>query len=419
MKFYCLGGFREVGRNAILLETSKENVLLDYGIKVETNELPLSINKKIDALILCHPHLDHCGAIPTLYKKKLYKFPLYSTAASLDQSHLLWKDSMKVAKLKGKKQVFNDSDIQRTKQNENRITFGQRFEIGNLNIEVHFAGHVPGSFMPVIEYKDKRILYTSDFNTLDTRLLKGANIKEFKDIDILITESTYADREHPKREEVEKEFIKSVEETIENGGVALIPVFAVGRAAEIMLVLNSSNPDYPIYLDGMAREATEIALRYPELLKDPEALRNAMDKIIPLYTDDERKEAIKSPCAIITTGGCLEGGPIIFYLSQLHDIENSSLLFTGYQIPNTAGRKVLETGRFITNELNFKIKMKIKSFDFSAHIGRTQLLNFIKTLNPEKVICMHGDNCEKFANEISETFGVYAEAPENGDVIKI
>ena len=417
MKMYALGGFREVGRNAVLLETSHERILLDYGVKVETGEFPLKPEKTPNALILCHPHLDHCGSIPALYRKKA--FPLFGTAATLDQSHLLWVDSMKVAKLKKRQQPFTLSDIERARSQETIITFGQEFEIGRSLIETHFAGHVPGSIMPVIESDGNRVLYTSDFNTISTRLLNGANAKEFKNIDALITETTYAYKEHPPREETEKLFLEAVEETIDNGGIALIPVFAVGRAAEILMVLNSIKPKFPIYLDGMAREATEIILHYPELLRDPRALKDAFEKSIPIYTDEEREEILSSPCAIVTTGGCIEGGPVSFYLNKLYSNSKSSLLFTGYQIPHTAGRFLLETGRYRTQNIDVKVKMNVQNFDFSAHIGRTQLLEFIKKLRPGKIICMHGDNCQEFAAEIKNNIGIDAVAPESGDVIKL
>ena len=419
MHLHCLGGFGEVGRNAVLLETAHEKILLDYGLKVESGEMPLPIKGNINAIILCHPHLDHCGSVPTLYKKSQANIPFFATAATFDQTHLLWNDSMKVSKLKGKPQIFNEKNIEQARRHEMVITYGQELEIGHMNIEIHSAGHVPGSIMPVIDVDGKRILYTSDFNTMSTRLLNGADAKELRDIDVLIIESTYSAKEHPPREKTEKDLINIVEETIQNNGIALIPVFAVGRAAEIMMVLNSVKPKYSIYLDGMAREASEIALRYPELLRNPAALKDAMNKVIPLYTDDERKEAISEPCAIITTGGCLDGGPAVFYIKYLYNRPECSLIFTGFQIPKTAGRYLLDTGHYVTENMDLKVKMNMRYLDFSAHSGRTELFEFIKNIQPEHVICMHGDYCKRFATEIKSRMGIKAEAPENGEIVKI
>lgn len=410
----ALGGFREVGRNAVLLD-AKKKLLLDYGLKVETGETPMPA--AADALIACHPHLDHVGSIPVLFRKTA--LPVYATAATIDQSRLLLKDSVKVARLKGRPEIFGPQELERMAQNENRITYGQRLEIGPFDVDIVDAGHIPGSVMAVVEVDGKRILYTSDFNTLPTRLLNGAQVKGLKDIDVLITESTYASRDHEPRADVERKLVELVHDTIGNDGIAIIPVFAVGRAAEILMVLHSAKPGYPVYIDGMARDASEIILHYPELLRDPKALQAAMDKVVPLHSEDERAHALKSPCAIITTGGCLDGGPAVGYIRRLYSRPECSLIFTGFQIPRTAGRYLLDTGRFVMEDVDLAIKMGVHSLDFSAHSGRTQLLDFVKKIRPGTVICMHGDYCERFATEIHGRFGIPASAPKNGDRVNI
>lgn len=411
----CLGGFREVGRNAVLLQTRQGRLLLDYGLKVETGETPVPV--ETDAAIICHPHLDHIGALPALFRKN--DFDVYGTAAMFDQGRLLLKDSIKIARLKGRPEIFSFNEMEKMARRENRVTYGQRVDIGPFEVDFYDAGHIPGSVMALVEAEGKRILYTSDFNVLPTRLLNGANVNDLKDIDILIMENTYSNRDHPPREETEKRLNDLVHETISNNGIALIPVFAVGRAAEILMVLNLVKHDFPVYIDGMARDATEIILHYPELLRNPAALKEAMDKVIPLYSDDERRDAIKKPCAIVTTGGCLDGGPAVMYIRHLYGRPECSLLLSGFQIPRTAGRYLLDTGRFVMEDVDLAVKMNMQSLDFSAHSGRTQLMDFVKRLKPEKVICMHGDYCERFATEIKGRFGIEAIAPHIGDEIKL
>jgi putative mRNA 3-end processing factor len=414
LRLECLGGAREVGRNAFMLDNGKERILMDYGFHPEENELPLPA-KRVDVMMLNHPHLDHSGAVPTLYRKAT--FPLYTTAACFDQAWLLFKDTMKLARLKGNPMMFTTKETEKVEQNVQRITFGQTIDTKTASVSFHDAGHVPGSFYSIIETGKKRILYTSDFKMEDTRLLRAANFKRVKNIDVLLTESTYASREHTERKQTENKLIQIVKNTIDNDGTAVIPVFAVGRAAEILMVVHSAKPNFPIYIDGMAREATEIALRYPELLRDPKALQAAVDHAIPLYTDEERAAALKSPCAIITTGGMLEGGPVVFYLKRLYTRPESSLTLTGYQAPRTAGRYLQDTGRYVTAEVDMAVKMQINYLDFSAHAGRTELFDLVKQLSPEKVICVHGDNCERFATELRGRFGVNAVAPEIGETV--
>jgi len=411
----CLGGFREVGRNAVLLD-GKEKVLLEFGVEVETGETPLNPGR-VDQLVLTHPHLDHSGSIPSLYKKR--GPPLYATAATLDQAHLLHKDSIKVAKIKGRSPLFTEADIERMKSAENVITYGQAVEAGNARLSFFEAGHVPGSAMCIVEMDRKRIMYTGDFNTRSSNLLTGATVPKVDSVDVLLMESTYSSKDHPPRAEVEKKLQDLVSETIANKGIAVIPVFAVGRAAEVLLSLGKLVKKYNVYMDGMAREATGIALKYPELLRDPKMLEHALNDIRLIYNEDDRNKILNEPSVIITTGGCLEGGPIIHYLKRLYTRSECSLIFTGFQIPRTAGRYLMDTGRYVTEGVDLKVKMGMHFLDFSAHAGRSQLLKFVQDLSPRKVVCMHGDYCERFATELRGRFGIEAVAPKNGDVIKI
>ncbi|OGI12571.1 hypothetical protein A3K64_01550 [Candidatus Micrarchaeota archaeon RBG_16_36_9] len=361
MRIKCLGGFREVGKTAVLVE-GKENVLFDYGMEVEKGKMPLRPNK-VDSIILSHAHLDHSGYVPVLYKK--FRPSIYSTAATFDLSHLLLKDSIKIARIKNLPKQFTKNEIEKMKKYETRITYGQRIDETNFSLDVFDAGHIPGSTAPMIELDNKRILYVCDFNTQSSRLLNGAKI-DAKDIDILFLESTYAERDHMPRDETEKRFFEVVRSTIENGGTVVLPCFAVGRSAEILMVLNSFNPNFPIYLDGMAKSATEITLKYPELLRDSKALNKALSKTKEIWDDMERKKISKEPCAIISSSGMLEGGPSVRYVKYLYDDPNSSVVFTGFLIPETAGRILAETGRFITEGFDMKIKMNIYRFDFSV-----------------------------------------------------
>jgi putative mRNA 3-end processing factor len=220
MRIRCLGGFREVGKTAVLLE-GKENFLFDYGMEVETGKTPLPVNK-VDNIILSHAHLDHSGYVPMIYKK--FRPSIFSTAVTFDLSHLLLKDSMKIAKIKNLPKHYNKNDIEKMKKYENRITYGQRIDEKDFSLDVFDAGHIPGSTAPLLETEGKRILYVCDFNTEPTKLLNGASI-DVKNPDILLIESTYAEREHMPRDETEKRFFDAVSATIKNGGTVVLPCF--------------------------------------------------------------------------------------------------------------------------------------------------------------------------------------------------
>jgi putative mRNA 3-end processing factor len=414
MKIKCLGGFREVGKTAVLLEGREKNVLLDYGMDVETGKLPNPVNK-VDIAILGHAHLDHSGYYPVIYRK--FKPPIYSTIATFELAHLLLRDSIKVAKYRGLVRRFEKNDIEKMKNHEVIVTYGQKIEGDNFSLDIFDAGHIPGSMAPLLEMGNKRILYACDFNTNPSRLLNGASI-DAKDVDVLIIESTYSERNHSPRKETEKKFFEAVESTIANEGVAVIPCFAVGRAAEILMILKSFNPKFPVYLDGMAKTASQLAMKYPEFIRDPKALKKALNISRLIWDEKDRKKVVKKPCAIISSSGMLEGGPSVSYIKYLYNNAESSVIFTGFLIPNTAGRMLVETGRFVTEGFDLKIKMGIHRFDFSAHSGRDDLFKFVDEVNPQKVICLHGDNCECFAKELGEK-GFDAIAPKNGDSVDI
>jgi len=414
VRIHCLGGFREVGRNAVLIEGPK-NVMLDYGVKVETNSPPKPFNGKVDALFITHGHLDHIGLAPVIHRK--HKCPVYLTGPAYDLSGLLLRDSLKIAKLKGMAQKYTPADVINLHKAEKRIHHGDKISLGKVKVDVWDAGHMPGACMFVVNVNGKKILYTGDFKLEDTRLVTGARY-DIKKIDVVMMETTYSSRDHPPREEVEKNLFKDVKETIGAGGIALLPSFAI-RAPELLMVLDHFGADFPIYLDGMAKDATAIFMKYPEFLKDPAALKAATENVIPLYSMEERNNALKEPCAIVTTGGCIEGGPIVHYIKKLYAQAENSLIFTGFQIPGTAGRYLADTGRFVHGTMDLKLKMKTVHYDMSAHAGRTELIKFVQKLNPKKVICMHGDYCEKFATELNSRFDLKAIAPKRGDVIKI
>jgi Cft2 family RNA processing exonuclease len=209
-------------------------------------------------------------------------------------------------------------------------------------------------------------------------------------------------RDHPDRKSQEEEMIRIIEDTLAQDGVCLISAFAVGRSQEVLLVLDKYGIDYPLYLDGMAKKATTIINQYQNFLKEPKSLDEALKKVQYVSSEKFRKKIIKQPCVIVTTSGLLEGGPVVSYLKRLYDKRNCSLILTGWQLEGTAGRILLETGHYIAKDLDLEVKMFVKRLDFSAHLGRSELFDFIEKINPEKIFCVHGDHTEEFASELRE-----------------
>jgi len=418
-KLTFLGGTKEVGKSGFLLETGSENILLEYGVKIKEQpiEFPNPVKKKLDGVLLSHPHLDHSGAVPLLYREK-QSCPLYATEITKQLSKLLWMDSIKIARSEGLKPRFNENDISLTEKNFQAIGYRKPFKIGQAKITAFDSGHIPGSCMFLVETNNKKILYTGDINISDSRLIHGAD-PQVPEADVLMIESTYADREHPTRKQEEKSLIDTVRRTLANDGVCIIASFAIARSQEMLLLLNDHKIDYPIFIDGMAQTATDIINDFPYLLKEYNNVKKAISNSNVQFVDPKkRNDIIKKPCVIITTGGMLSGGPVTYYIQKLHKRKENSLLMTGFQVPGTEGSVLLKTGRYIHENMDLKVRMHVKKFDFSAHASRSELFEFIDKISPEMVFCVHGEKTEKFAEELKEK-GYDVASPRIGEVFEL
>ncbi|MGC8687414.1 MAG: MBL fold metallo-hydrolase, partial [Candidatus Micrarchaeia archaeon] len=403
MQFRFYGGASEVGRSAILMKAEK-SILFDYGMKVDHKiEYPISM-PHADAIVLSHAHLDHSGNTPAIYNNML--IPMFGTQPTLALSELLFEDSMKIAKQQHARQTFHKRQVKTLENHYVGMEYGKEIEFGGMTIEMRDAGHISGSAITSVQTGSAKVVYTGDFKLSSQYLHKGAEIVES---DILVTESTYATREHPDREELVKKFIDNIKEVLDNRGTALIPVFAVGRSQEILTILYKHNLSDYVYLDGMARQATSIVLKYPGFIHNSSMLSNAVEKANQISEHKDRRSALEEPAIILTTAGMLNGGPVLGYITELN--KNSSILLTGYQVEGTNGRMLLDTGEVIIRNNRVKVDVPVKFYDFSAHAGRADLYRYVKGSNPKVVICVHGDpnNVSDFAESLKlEGFEAYA-----------
>lgn len=402
-----LGAFEDIGASGIFVDTGAEKLVLDYGADSETTPAtpPLPAPGKVDALLLSHAHLDHCGSVPLLATKK-NGADVYAHPCTKELTNLLLLDSVKInlaeiGDIEEGKLPFDKDDVKNTMKKFVDVKYRKPFKVHSSEVTYFDAGHIPGSAMISLKTQGKNILFNGNCNTIDTRLLKGCDM-DMPKIDCLITESTYAEKDHPDRKKEEENMVNLVKETVANEGIALVSGFAIGRLQEILLILHNYKINCPIYMDGMAKKATTIINQYKTLLKNPKEFDRALSEIRYLNKDKERSKAIREPCVILTTSGMLSGGPVVWYLRKLYNDRKSSLIMSGFQVPDTPGHKLLNTGRFIHEEekIDLKLDMFVKRFDFSAHLGRKELLGFIEKTNPEKVFCVHGDRTVEFAEEL-------------------
>ncbi len=411
LKFF--GGAQEVGRSSILLK-DESSLLLDYGIKLSTKiEYPVAV-PNADAFVLSHAHLDHSGFAPVLYNEML--IPAFGTEPTLKLSELLLEDSLKIAKKEHMTQHFHKRQIESFKHRYTSMEYGNAFEFGEYNIELLDAGHISGSAITAIETKSgKKVVYTGDFKLDPQYLHKGAVVAKS---DVLITESTYATREHPNREELLKELATEIKKTLDNNGTALLPVFAVGRSQEMLTFLYKNNLVHNTYLDGMARAATSIVLKHPEFINNYDILAKALDKATVIKDREDREDALSTPSILLTTAGMLNGGPVLDYITKLR--ANSRVFLTGYQVEGTNGRMLMDTGTIIVDKKVQKIDAPCSYYDLSAHAGMSELHEYIKRSGPTKVVCVHGD--QKNAIALAESLkleGYDACAPKIGETVRL
>ncbi|MBN1169504.1 MBL fold metallo-hydrolase [Candidatus Micrarchaeota archaeon] len=409
MELECLGASGEVGRSAFLLHTDKK-IMMDYGIKLfdesGTAKFPVeSIDP--DMVVLSHAHLDHSGCLPMLSK---YRW--YATPPTRDIVDVLWKDSMKIM---GEGLPYTLADYKRALKKWTPLLYEQTIRTGETEVTLHDAGHISGAAMVDIEYQGKRVFYTGDFKCQDTFMHKGADY--YEDIDILILESTYANREHPKRSDTDQILMDNVYETIDNGGNILLPSFALGRTQELIATIRNYDKEIPVFVDGMGREITRIYLDHPRYIRDAKAFRRAVKSVRMVSGIPDKKSATREPSIIISSAGMMNGGPILNYM--FHSNAQSKLIFTGYCVEETNGWLLQHKGYIIRDEEELHVDLPWEYLDFSAHAGRADLLNFIKHANPEKIILVHGDDTQGFATELNEAFGYNAIAPKEGERIRI
>ena len=406
MKVQFLGGADEVGRLGILIEHENHRLLFDYGLTPEQPPKYPMQSPEINFAFLSHAHLDHSGMLPWLCSR--YDVPVFSTPLTKIISEILFKDTLKIADANGYPFPYSEMDVLNSLEKFIDVLPGEEKKINGMEIAFHSSGHIPGSIM--FEMKDAGALFACDINTIETRLMKGA--KPVK-CNTLFMEGTYAGVEHPRREQLEKEFLDTIDDIVRHGGLAVVPAFAVGRTQEMAMILDGT---YEVWLDGMGGKISDILLKHPEYIKSASKLKKAMESVNIVYSNKGRKMALSGD-VVLTTSGMMNGGPVLWYVDKIRNDKKSAVILTGYQVEGTNGRNLIERREIELYGVKIKVNCDVKFFDFSAHAGHSQLLSFAKACSPEKVVIFHSDDASPLANEIKNFADVYT--PKNGEILKI
>ncbi|EGG41652.1 beta-CASP ribonuclease aCPSF1 [Candidatus Nitrosarchaeum limnium] len=452
-----LGGFSQVGRSCMLLSTPESKILVDCGInpgaKHPMDSFPrldfLDITlDELDAVVIGHAHLDHTGFLPALCKFG-YKGPIYCTEPTLPMMNLIQLDAIKVASAQGRTPMYAERDVKQIMKQAITLPYSTVTDISpDIKLVFANAGHILGSALCHfhIGNGDHNFVYSGDIKFGKSILFEAASWN-FPRVETLLIESTYGAKEdiQPTRQEVESAFINAVNNTLADGGKVLIPIPAVGRAQEIMMVIDhymksGEMVEAPVFTEGMISEASAIHEAYPEYLarelkqKILETDDNPFDSeyFTNIEHADAREEPMRdnSPCIILATSGMLEGGPVLEYFKNIAPDKKNKVLFVSYQVNGTMGRRVLDGSKQVTM-LGKEGKVEVVTINcsvekldgFSGHSDYNQLMSFVQRLRPKlrRVLVNHGERrkSENLAMNIRRMFRVPAHYPQVQEAIKL
>ncbi len=448
VRMTVLGGAQEVGRSAFLIKTRESSVLLDCGINPGSQrpfetfprfDSPEFQIDSLDAVVISHAHLDHCGLVPFLYKYG-YDGPVYCSAPTSNLMTLLQLDYLDVAGKQGVTPYYDQKDVRECVLHTIPLRFGVVTDIApDVRLTLHNSGHILGAAMSHLHIGEglHNIVYTGDYKFSRTMLLEAAAI-EFPRVETVITESTYggADDVMPSRVEAEERLTHIINTTLERKGKVLIPVPAVGRAQEIMLIIDGYMKrglmkEAPVFIEGMISEATAIHTAYPEFLGREVRHSILHEEVNPFQSDyftivehpSVRQSIIEGePCIVLATSGMLEGGPVIEYFKSWADNEKNTIIFVSYQIEGTMGKRVQKGVSEVTmmdtegKMAVVQAKLQVESIEgFSGHSDRRQLVSYLTHLKPtpERIFVCHGEKSKiaNLANFIDKKAGINTIVP--------
>ena len=453
VRMTTMGGFRQVGRSASLLTTRDSKILIDCGLDPSSDATPyfaipeVQPLEKIDAVVVTHAHMDHCGTLPALFKYG-YDGPVYCTPPTRDLMALLQLDNIKLGYGEAKKQQYEAQHVRKEILNTITLKYNETTDIApDVRLTFHNAGHILGSAIAHFHIGDglHNVAFSGDTKYEKTWLFNPAN-NRFPRLETLVIESTYGGHNdvQPSRVDASEEMKEILMQAAELGGKVLIPVFAVGRSQEVMLVIEElmrtgKIPAMNVYLDGMIWEATAIHTAYPEYLNSQLRTQifqqNENPFLSPIFKRVEtslmREEICHSPdsCIVLATSGMMAGGPVMEYFKEWADDAKNTLVFVGYQSEGSLGRTIQRGRQDITlnskgKQIDLDIKMNRVTVDgFSGHSDRKQLMKYIQSLEPKpnKIIIGHGEDrkCTDLASSIYKKFGIETKAPLNLETIRL
>lgn len=412
-----LGGGNEVGASCLHINIGGTNLLIDAGMRMHGDHLLPSLGMleslgSPDVILVTHAHADHIGALPIVHS--LYPtIPIYATPPTIELMKVMMKDSLKIIETRAAETQtlvpYTEDQVNSLLECVLQFPASGILQIGNAKITSFRAGHILGAVMFYIEAEGESILVTGDLSFKAGRTIPGALVPRDIRPDVVVMESTYGNRAHTDRNTEERRLAEHVAEVI-GGGFALIPAFALGRAQEVLLILQDFMdkgliPEFPIYVDGLVTPICRIYNSFPHFLKGPVAHRIHRNGDVFLTegrckaVHPKERETILSgkPGCIIASSGMLTGGASAWYAERLVSNEKNAIFITGYQDEESPGKKLLQLAEGMEDSLDlngtsYQVKCRIGKYGLSAHADANEMNRFIQTLEPTYTLLVHGDD---------------------------
>ncbi len=418
MKVSILGGGSEIGASCLHLQIGGTSLIVDAGMRVHGDDLLPAVGMldgltKPAAILVTHAHADHIGALPVMHR--IYPdVPIFTTPPTADLMQIMMHDSFKIMT---QRCMETHTLIPYTKEQMAAALGAVRLfpasgvlRLGDLTVTLHRAGHILGAVMFMIDGGREKVLVSGDLSFKAGRTIPGADVPADARPDLLVVESTYGNREHSDRYTEEKRLADNVAEVIAGGGFALIPAFALGRAQDVLLILQDYMdrgliPEFPIFVDGLVTPISKIYRRYPQYLKGPVAhrIRVSGDAFLTegrcTAVQPPTRDAVLAgkPACIVASSGMLIGGASVWYAERLIGDAKNAIFITGYQDEESPGRKLLDLAEGESRELELDgtvhaVNCRVDKYGLSAHADADELVRFVEMVRPAATLIVHGDD---------------------------
>lgn len=443
MTFTPLGGGREIGANSYLLSLNGKKILIDAGrhpVKEGYDSLP-EIDKieELDIIIISHSHYDHISSLPYI-SSRWPNVPVLMAQENKGLALRILQNSVEVMKKKNLNDteepiMYNHAEVNDLKRRIYPMEYFQRYSIDDIiDVALYPAGHVMGAASIYLEYKTRRVLYSGDISLSKQLTIPPAQLPG--KVETLISEGTYGSKENQmvtRYSEIER-LAKAIKRVLEANGRVLLPVFALGRGQEtlymlIQLMEKEKIPTVPIYTNGMVASITNLYMNNYERIEDKDRkhfIQNFQKMVTVAPRNIEKLLVSTKPAILVFSAGMLVEETLShIFASEMLQNERDGIFFMGYQSPESDGYKVLNAHKkgeknITLGEREIEINTKnINIFNFSGHADYQELLDLPRSLQPEKLIYVHGDEdaLENLSRELQYEFEI--EIPSNLQTVEL